>query len=172
MVSAVSPVTVLAIPAKWSNSSMNHYLYQASSRNGRYNLTRFGSPEPGLLKAITRGSQLYFHPGHKGTNKSSETDAQGPNKHQFPIFFYVIWNWPKFGPLATIWEPLSQGLFTKTCWGGLMQKGGLKFFDPCKGGPEKKKNTNFPVKLSLLAFLWDWPIIFMVKRGGLHFFEV
>ena len=32
-----------------SKRARNHYLYQACSRGDGYNLTRFGSPEPGLI---------------------------------------------------------------------------------------------------------------------------
>ena len=40
---------------------------------------------------------------------------------------------------------------------------------PSYAGVVKKITADFPVKSSLHAFLWGWPIIFMAKRGGWHF---
>ena len=65
------------------------------------------------------------------------------------------WNFPPF-----------KGPFTNTCKGGLVQKGALKIFDPCKGGGLKKITTYFPLKFEFTCFSMGLTCNFHGKKGG------
>ena len=62
--------------------------------------------------------------------------------------------------------PGHKGPFTNTCKGGLMQKGALKIFDPCKGSPEKI-TKDFPLKIEFTCFSMGLTRNFHGKKGAL-----
>ena len=47
-----------------------------------------------------------------------------------------------------------------------MQKGALKIFDLCKGGPEKKITTDFQLKIEFTCFSMGLTRNFHGKNGG------
>ena len=49
------------------------------------------------------------------------------------------------------------------------KKGGLEFFDPCKGGP-KKITTDFPLKIEFTCFSMGLTCNFHGKKGGPEIF--
>ena len=51
-----------------------------------------------------------------------------------------------------------------------MQKGAFKIFDPCKGGPEKKITTDFPLKIEFTCFSMGLTRNFHGKKGGPEIF--
>ena len=64
---------------------------------------------------------------------------------------------------------VAKGPFTNTCKGGLMQKGALKIFYPCKGGP-KKITADFPLKIGFTCFSMELTHNFHGKKGGPEIF--
>ena len=62
---------------------------------------------------LLKGSQLSFLVGHEGPKRVADT-CPGPNKHHFPICFYVFWNRPRANheELAGLIWPVGHHLRT------------------------------------------------------------
>ena len=75
---------------------------------------------------------------------------------------YLVPKYPKFC--------YHKGLFTNTCKGGLMQKGGPWKFLTLVRGALKKINTDFPLKIEFTCFSMGLTRNFHGKMGGPEIF--
>ena len=86
-----------------SKRAHNHYLYQACSRGDGYNLTRFGSPEPGLI--FTYRKKVAWATKKWGSRRKSPGSSKGLQHFQckipskFVLFHFITHSSYNFSPI-------------------------------------------------------------------------